>query len=69
MTRRDEYGRTQLHYAALDGTIDEVRLPIEENEDVNDRDKQKWAPMHFAEQMGRADIVALLLEAGAQVDA
>ncbi|MGB3675787.1 MAG: ankyrin repeat domain-containing protein [Candidatus Nanopelagicales bacterium] len=69
MTQRDEYGRTELHYAAFDGPIDEVRIRIEQNADVNDRDNQQWTPLHFAAQMGRADVVALLLEAGAQVDA
>jgi uncharacterized protein len=69
MTQRDEYGRTQLHYAAFDGPIDEVRILIEQNADVNDRDNQQWTPLHFAAQRGRADVVALLLDAGAQVDA
>jgi ankyrin repeat protein len=53
MTQRDEYGRTELHYAAFDGPIDEVRIRIEQNADVNDRDNQQWTPLLFAAQMGR----------------
>lgn len=68
MTELDEFGRSPLHYAALDGdhaTLEKLLA----TEDVNLADTQGWTPLHFAAQMGRADVVARLLDAGADVDA
>lgn len=68
MTERDRDGRTALHYAALDGSVDAVRRLLEV-EDVNAVDDAGWTPLHFAAQGARADVAEALLDAGARVDA
>lgn len=68
MTELDEYGRTPLHYAALDGDMATIERLLAV-EDVNLADYQGWTPLHFAANRGRADVVARLLDAGADVNA
>jgi ankyrin repeat protein len=57
-----------LHYAANDGDLQQVQRLLA-TEDVNARDNEGWTPLHFAAQSGEPEVVALLLDAGAQVDA
>lgn len=68
MAELDEWGRVPLHYAALEGPIVEVTKLLRIN-DVNARDFENWTPLHFAARSGRADVVALLLDNGAEIDA
>ncbi|WP_433521670.1 ankyrin repeat domain-containing protein [Nocardia pseudovaccinii] len=68
MTQRDEFGRTALHYAAADADLDAVRRLLG-TEDVNARDNHDWTPLHFAAQAGAPELVALLLDAGADIAA
>ncbi|MFI9507285.1 ankyrin repeat domain-containing protein [Nocardia sp. NPDC052566] len=68
MTHRDEWGRTPLHYAALDGDLDTLERLLE-TEDVNGRDNEGWTPLHFAAQEARPAVVERLLDAGADIDA
>lgn len=66
---RDEMGRVALHYAALDGTADEVRGLLAADADVSATDKQGVTALHVACQQNRAEVAELLLEAGAPIDA
>lgn len=68
----DEDQRTPLMHAILDSDADAatVRLLIERGAEVNVVDgAQKWTPLHFAARDGSAEIVEVLLDAGALVDA
>jgi len=64
----DEYGRSELHYAARDGDARLAQKLIRRGADVNRADKQGWTPLHFAAQAEATQVAALLLQAGAQVD-
>ncbi|GAA1559321.1 ankyrin repeat domain-containing protein [Kribbella lupini] len=64
----DRLGRTALHYAALDGPVDQVRDLVASGANVAATDKQGFTPLHLACQQYRADVVEVLLDAGAPVD-
>ena len=64
----DQGGRSELHYAALEGDIERVRQLLAEGSDPNEADLQGFAPLHFAAQSYKPRVVALLLESGAEVD-
>ncbi|MFI9509083.1 ankyrin repeat domain-containing protein [Nocardia sp. NPDC052566] len=68
MTQPDEWGRTPLHYAALEGDLDAIERLLA-TEDVNVRDAENWTPLHFAAQEANPAAVKLLLNAGADIDA
>ncbi|MBO0883090.1 MAG: ankyrin repeat domain-containing protein [Mycobacterium sp.] len=68
MTELDEFGRSPLHYAALEGDLATVERLLAV-EDVNLADREGWTPLHFAARMGRVDVVARLLDSGADVNA
>jgi ankyrin repeat protein len=68
----DEDQRTPLMHAILASDADPstVRLLIERGAAVNAVDGvQKWTPLHFAARDGNEEIVEVLLNAGASVDA
>jgi uncharacterized protein len=62
------FGRTELHYAAVDKDAAEVQRLLDEGADPNVRDSAGMTPLHFACQMGATDAARALLEAGADVD-
>ncbi len=64
----DEYGRTALHYAAVDG--DNIRLEelLRAGADPNAQDDNGWTALHFAAQARALSCVQALLQAGAAVD-
>jgi ankyrin repeat protein len=69
---RDQDGRTPLMHAVLTENADPilVRLLVQHGADVNTADfDQKWTPLHFAARDHKEEIVRILLEAGANVDA
>lgn len=64
----DQMGRARLHYAALEGSVEEVESCLAGGADVSAADGQGYTALHFACQQNRADVVAVLLAAGAPVD-
>jgi uncharacterized protein len=65
----DKFGRTDLHYAANDGDLAQVKRLIVLGSEVNYKDKNGWTPLHFAAQAMNPNIVSLLLSSGAEVNA
>lgn len=65
----DEFGRSELHYAANEADIEKCRSLIDDGADVNLADNNSWTPLHFAAQSGSIAVAKVLLEAGAAVDA
>lgn len=59
----------QLHQAATDGDIEQVKLLISKGADVNAEDEEKKTPLHYAAQTGKKEVVQLIVEAGADVNA
>jgi len=68
-SKLDEFGRSELHYAARDGDKKLVEELLGKGAEVNRADKNGWTPLHFAAQAQSAEVVAVLLDAGAQIDA
>ncbi|MCJ0904407.1 ankyrin repeat domain-containing protein [Rhodococcus sp. ARC_M6] len=69
MTKVDRGGRIPLHYAALEGTADDVTRLLADGQDVNAVDYVGFTSLHFAAQSGRVENVRVLIAAGAEVDA
>jgi ankyrin repeat protein len=65
----DPFKRTELHYAAMEGSPADVRRLIDEGLTVAARDREAFTPLHFAAMHGRPDNARVLLDAGADVDA
>ncbi|WP_280316934.1 ankyrin repeat domain-containing protein [Nocardia wallacei] len=68
MSELDEFGRSPLHYAAVDGDLAAVERLLN-TEDVNLADAEGWTPLHFAARSAAAPVVERLLDAGADIDA
>lgn len=66
---RDWAKRTDLHYAAFEGTEQDVRRLLDQGLDVDARDKDQFTPLHFAVMHGKLENARCLLDAGAAVDA
>ena len=68
MKSLDREGRSDLHYAALDGDLGNVEKLVSAGAEVNLQDRRGWSPLHFAAQTGAANVVTFLLAHGALVD-
>jgi uncharacterized protein len=64
----DQMGRIALHYAAVNGDLQEITDLIAAGSDVNARDNAGMTPLHFASQQQHFEAARLLLGAGAKVD-
>jgi ankyrin repeat protein len=64
----DRAGRTELHYAAADGSTERVRELLAAGAAAGAPDDDGWTPLHFAAQAQAAGVVRLLLDAGADPD-
>jgi len=62
----DKAGENAMMMAALNGDLDFVKQLIAKDAEVN---KKGWAPLHYAAANGHDDIVKLLLDNSAYVDA
>ncbi|XP_044594041.1 serine/threonine-protein phosphatase 6 regulatory ankyrin repeat subunit B-like [Cotesia glomerata] len=51
------------------GDIEKVRLLIELGVDINDLEPNSWTPLHYAACCGRCEILKLLIQNGAILDA
>jgi ankyrin repeat protein len=63
---QDKAGENAMMMAALNGDLDFVNLLIAKDAEVN---KKGWAPLHYAAANGHDDIVKVLLDHSAYVDA
>ena len=61
----DEYGRTPLHYAALDGDLATCVMLLDSSTSIDEQDDNGWTALHFAAQDGRLQVVEELLRRGA----
>ena len=66
---RDEDGKTLLHKAVVQGSIQSILDCLKYGSDINARDNSSWTPLHEACLAGNAEIVELLLCYGAEIDA
>ena len=69
ISRRDAFGYTPLHDAALEGHKDMVELLLAKGADVNAKDKDGNTPLHEAAYTNDRGFVELLLAEGAEVNA
>ena len=60
---------TALHYAAMEGHANVVRMLLEVGAEIDARRDGGVTALHFAAERGREDVVRLLIEAGANVNA
>ena len=58
-----------IHDAVMNGNIDEVQWQLDAGVDVNEESSKGLAPLHYAASAGHNDIVELLIERGANVNA
>ena len=68
ITALDDFGRSDLHYAARDSDLAAVQKLVTLGADVNLQDKQGWTPLHFAAQALSKEVTTFLLAHGASVD-
>ena len=61
----DEYGRSPLHYAALNGDQRELITLLDAGASADAQDDNGWTALHFAAQDRHAAIVESLLKRGA----
>jgi ankyrin repeat protein len=64
---KDDDGRTPLHWAALYGHTDIVRIFLDNRADPTVTDSDGENPLHLAAIYGHTDIVKELIEAGAEL--
>jgi ankyrin repeat protein len=62
----DKAGENAMMLAALNGDMEMVQLLVSKDAEVN---KKGWAPLHYAAANGHDDVVKLLLDHSAYVDA
>ncbi|XP_029316486.1 tonsoku-like protein [Cottoperca gobio] len=66
--KRNEKGETSLHRACIEGNLKQAQYLVEQGHPVNPRDYCGWTPLHESSNHGHYDIVAVLLEHGANIN-
>ena len=61
--------RSGIHYAALNGRVDVVKVLLQNGADVNDVDVLEWTALHCAAKKGHVGVVKVLIQNGADVNA
>jgi ankyrin repeat protein len=59
-TQPDPFGRTPLHLAVLENSVELVQFLISSGADINEKDKLGLTALHFAAQGGHKEIILLL---------
>ena len=67
--QRNEFDRTALGYAAIEGHVEFARRLLEHGPVIDARDIGDEVPLHFAVEYGETQVTQLLLEHGADVNA
>ncbi|KAI9926350.1 hypothetical protein MW887_004114 [Aspergillus wentii] len=67
-SRKDNYGRTPLFWAATRGHRDVVELLLDHGARINSKDRSKLTALHIAVTGEHKDVVALLLDRSAQIE-
>jgi ankyrin repeat domain-containing protein 50 len=67
-SRKDNYGRTPLFWAATRGHRDVVELLLDHGAQVNSKDRSKLTALHIAVTGEHKDVVSLLLDRSAQIE-
>lgn len=67
-TKRDQAGRSEIHYYALANDADAIDREINAGVDIDDADSQGFTPLHLASQEYSVDSARLLVNRGATVD-
>lgn len=65
----DQNGCTALHYAAIQGDAEKVKILLANGANVDIKNQHGNTPLHAAVILKRTDVIKLLLEKGAKVDA
>nr|XP_023834220.1 ankyrin repeat domain-containing protein 12-like [Salvelinus alpinus] len=66
--RKNRYGETLLHIAAMQGETQWIRGMLSLGPDINMVDNAGWTPLHEAVSHGHYEISKYLIQAGAQVN-
>ena len=66
---KNKWGRTPLHIASRDNSIEIAKLLLDAGADVEAKDKWGQTPLHLASANNAIEIAKLLLDAGADVEA
>jgi ankyrin repeat protein len=66
ISRKDDFGYTPLHWAAMYGCKDVAELLLTKGAEVNAKDEDGETPLHWAARHGHKDVVELLRRHGGQ---
>lgn len=68
-TSRDEHGNSTLHYAALGGNLESIRITASGGIDLNARNQDGMTPLHVAVIRSPLKVIQALLDLGADLEA
>ncbi|KAJ3498372.1 hypothetical protein NLG97_g1171 [Lecanicillium saksenae] len=68
VSRKDNYGRTPLFWAATQGHKDMVELLLDHGAQVNSKDRSNLTALHIAITAGHQDIVSVLIDRSASIE-
>ncbi len=66
---KDEFGRTPLHNAAIQGRRDLAEKLIAQGADIKSRDNGGYTPLHGAAGFGQKEVAEILIAQGADINA